>query len=479
VVGGPADWITGFETLRLRAKLVGEVRVAGTGTEWRLLGEHQTGYVPQTRNFVELPAVTGRPLSDRAIRATAATRTYDIDATLLAFTTHTPLGSGRLQTITSWGRDEYGSRRTQTFPSRLFGDERLLNQDILFAFGPAERLSAGDFGGVVGLSFEDRRQRFRAEGPPLLATVAVDATTISGYADLRVGLADRLTLIAGARAQRYEDDRAISTTALFPPPLRPVSASARGKREEEVLLPSLGLGYRISESQTVGLVARRGYTPGGVAINAFSARPYEYESETLWTLEGTWRGSFFASRLRFGVTGFYNWFDNPQLYGATVPGNRLSLQVFNALRGESYGVEFEAEARIGDDLSIDAALGLLNTRITAVAPGPLAIVGNSFGQDPDVTGSIGAVWRLGGRWSLDARTTYVGEAFNDFNNVGSERVGDFATVEAGVTLMLGSVELKARALNIFDSDGTTRIVTGAGADVLAPRTLILSAGWRL
>lgn len=44
------------------------------------------------------------------------------------------------------------------------------------------------------------------------------------------------------------------------------------------------------------------------------------------------------------------------------------------------------------------------------------MTGNGFGQDPEVTASLGAVWSPSLNWQVDGRITYVGRAFNDFFN---------------------------------------------------------------
>jgi iron complex outermembrane receptor protein len=191
----------------------------------------------------------------------------------------------------------------------------------------------------------------------------------------------------------------------------------------------------------------------------------------MWTAEATWRHETADGNLRFGLTAFYNRLDAPQVYGATVPGNRLSLQVFNQEEGESWGIEAEGEWQAGDALRIDAALGLLTTRITRAAAATPDVLGNRFGQDPRATLSLGAVWTPAPDWQVDGRITYVGKTFNDFNNLPQEEVGDYTIVDLGVSRFIGQAELRAYVTNLTDSAGKTRIITGAGADLVAPRTV--------
>jgi len=472
VIGGTAPFITEFETAKLRGQLAGEADVAD-GLRWNLTVEGQTGFVPQTRNLVEGPATTGRAFSDRAIRASAPTRTFDIDSNIVSFTTETDIGLVTFETITARVHDELSSRDEQTFPSRLASDETVWTQDLILSFGPEADLRAGQVGGLVGFSYEHRDQQFRATGVPLQAAIDVEAETTALYTDLRYGLSDRLTLSAGVRFQEFRDRRDIATTALFPPPFPPVTGASNSRNTEREVLPSLGIGYEIDDENSVGLSLRRGYTPGGAAVNAFTGAPYTFESENLWTLEATWRGNRMNERLRFGVTAFYNRFDDPQVFGPTVPGNRLSLQVFNQAEGESYGLEIDVDWQATADLSVNAALGLLKTEITRASPFTPGVTGNSFGQDPEVTASLGAVWSPSLDWQVDGRITYVGQAFNDFLNTPGTRIGDYVTVDVGVSRFFGQAELRADITNLFDETGKTRRI-GADADVIAPRTLAVS-----
>jgi outer membrane receptor for ferric coprogen and ferric-rhodotorulic acid len=116
----------------------------------------------------------------------------------------------------------------------------------------------------------------------------------------------------------------------------------------------------------------------------------------------------------------------------------------------------------------------LTTRITRAAAATPAAQGNRFGQDPRATLSLGAVWTPAPDWQIDGRITYVGKTFNDFNNLPEEEVGDYTIVDLGISRFFGAAELRAYVTNLTDSAGQTRIVTGAGADLVAPRTVGLT-----
>lgn len=470
VVGGNAPFITEYDQLRFRSKVNG---FFGNQTSWQLISEYEEGQVPQTRNFIEQPSLTGRAYDDRAIRSNSATRSFDTNAHLLALKTRTAWGKDSFETTASWNKNRFNSVPEQTFPSRLAGDESQLAFDAIYRINSNVDRQQGNWSGLVGIGIEDRDQRFDATGVPLQAAIDVNALNLSTYADFSYALTEKVTLFVGGRLQQYNDERQIATTVLFPPPAAPVRGSTARETDELLFLPSIGLGWDIDDQHSVGASLRRGFTPGGAAINAFSGRPYDYDKETLWTTEITWRYKP-SNALRFGTTFFYNDFDNPQVFGEFVPGNRLSLQVFNQKEGRSYGLELDSEWQASSILKLDASVGLLQTEITKASSATPAVQGNEFGQDPNITASFEMNWKFLPKWSADARITHVGKAFNDFNNVQSDQVGDYTIANAGVTYQFSKSELRVFSNNLFDETGFTRFVSGSGADVTEPQEIGVS-----
>ncbi|MEM9637138.1 MAG: TonB-dependent receptor, partial [Pseudomonadota bacterium] len=162
------------------------------------------------------------------------------------------------------------------------------------------------------------------------------------------------------------------------------------------------------------------------------------------------------------------------------PGMRSTLQVVNQKAGRSYGMEFDGKLQVSDRLLLSGALGLLETEITEAQDGRPDLKGNSFGQDPSLTLSLGADYQINDVWSIDARATYRGESFNDFNNIAAEKVGDYWITDVGVTARMGNLELRAYVKNLFDETGVTRfIAAGDFADVTDPRTvgITLTSRW--
>ncbi|MEL7252773.1 MAG: TonB-dependent receptor [Pseudomonadota bacterium] len=465
------DWIVDYDNIRVRGKLLGEFDTNLGGLTFNILAEHQSGQTPQTRNTVQTPALTGRPLEDRVLVNAASgplgipARTFDTYTNVLSFDVALDAGYGTFRSVTSYVEDGYQSIPEQVYPFPFDVSERIFTQEFLYEFGPEERVKAGQLSGILGFAYENRNQRTDIAG---LFRFSSDIETISTaiFADLRYGLTDKLTLFGGLRAQQFEDKRFQTST------VGPTTAVQNFDDTETVFLPAVGLAYYFDENRVLSGSVRTGYNPGGSSVNIFTGQPFTYQSEEVTTAEITYRQEHSEGLYDFGITAFYNEFDDPQLYAELVPGNRASLQVVNQGAGRSYGLEFDGSIQATDRLRLSGSLGVLETEVTTAGALTPTIKGNSFGQDPDLTLSLGADYAFNAVWSMDARATYRGESYNDFNNLPNEKVGDYWIVDLGLTAQTENTEIRGYVKNLFDETGVTRFV-GAGtfADVTDPMTI--------
>lgn len=471
----PGDWVTEYDNVRLRGKLLGNFDTDWGGLTVKFTAEHQEGQTPQTRNTVTAPGGFATPSDRVLISPETNARTYDTETDVLSFDAILSTDVGEFQFVASYVDDSFTSVPEQTFPSPVSADEKLVTYELLYRFGTDQRVRTGEVSGLVGLHFEDRDQSSASSVltpfGSLDVVTSAETQSRSIYTDLRYGLTDELTIFGGARVLNYDATRNQSTVAPLPLP----SAAQSISGDETEFLPALGLAYYFSDTNVLSGSLRTGFNPSGVGINAFAGLPYTYDSETVTTAEITFRGALTGGNLNYGITGFYNWHDNPQFFAELVPGNRGTLQVVNQPEGISYGLELDATWQATDRLRLDAALGLLETEITEAQASNPALEGNRFGQDPDTTFSVGAVYAVSNRIFVDGRATYRGESFSDFNNTPGDVVGDYWLVDFGVTATWNNVQLRAYINNVFDEIGVTRFVSGGTfADVTAPRTLGLT-----
>ncbi|MDQ0317503.1 TonB-dependent receptor [Amorphus orientalis] len=477
----PANgFINDYDQIRLRAKLGGRVEHGLGVTDVLVLGEYEHGTAPQARSQINdlsytNPATgqTGGPLRDRLVDATR-TRAFDNDGAVISLQTSTLTDIGTFETFTSGTFTGFESVPRQIEPTRFDFEEGTFSNDLIYTFGPAGDLIAGEFGGLVGLSYEYRHSVTDFDGA-ITGKLDVTSQQAATFADMRYGLTDRLNLLAGLRVNVFQDDRSQTSRVLLPiPGAPPVVGESTLDDTETVLLPSVGVAYDIDPRQTVGLTLRRGYNPGGASVNFFTGEPFFYDSETVWTTEAVYRGRFMEDRLGINVSAFYNRFQDLQLYGETIPGNRFTLQVINVPDAQSYGLELETDWRAREWLTLGGSLGLLQNEILDSVGTRQDLDGNRFGQDPIITASLQAIAEVAPGVSVDGRVRYVGPVENDFNNIALDEVGDYATIDVGATADWKNLSARAYVNNVTNTQGVTSRVGGGYVSVIDPRTFGVS-----
>ena len=468
------------EVTRLRAKAL-ILPPALENLTANLLFDGQIGTVPGNRFTVGDRPLSGEPVRNRAypFGRGGGQRVYDTHAWTTALDTDFEFRNGMVvRSITSFTQDRLDTNDRQSDSLFFDIDERQFNQDLLLKLGGEDTW----LGGVAGLSFNRRWQDVEVENVALpladqtFTASDEDSWSQAAFADLRVGIAEDLDLLLGARLNRYHAERKQESFTGSPGGPLPPPGTLSNDLTEVRFLPKIGLSWGFAPSQAVAVTARQGYNPGGASVVLSTGAPYEFDSESVWTFEGTYRGAFFDDRLSLGVTTFFNRFEDPQLYLQQGGGGLASLRIVNAERGQSYGAEIEALFHATDSLSFNAGLGLLETEITRAAASNPEFEGNDFGADPDATVSVGANWEPVKNLNLNAQASYVAEYFSDVTNESSERAGDYFLLDVGSSYTIGAVTGRLFVKNLTDEIAVTRKLSdcaGTSAichDLLSPRT---------
>lgn len=215
--------------------------------------------------------------------------------------------------------------------------------------------------------------------PPFVFDTRAERFTLSAFADFTAHVTDDLDLLFGARVQRESRDFLTVGTGFGGPLFREEDLTI-----ETVFLPKVGLAYEFLPDQTVSLVARRGFNSGGSGVDLFSGEPFVFESETVWTIEAGYRGTFDNNRYSVAATGSFNIHDDYQF--ASADPNVGAIENFD---GTSFGLELEGQAQVTDTLAVRGGLGLVRTELDA--PGT-PVDGNRFGSDPEATLSGAVIW---------------------------------------------------------------------------------------
>ncbi len=220
-------------------------------------------------------------------------------------------------------------------------------------------------------------------------------------AGAEAGMAGRWLLTVGLRHQS-DHIRRSGTTPFTRAPMN-------YDRRFHAVLPKVSLAYDLSRHATVGVLASRGYNPGGAGVSFAQSRVYEFGDETLWNYELFGRASLMGGRMLLTGNVFFTELRNSQrLLPDYLNGRIYGAVVTNADRARARGLEAAADWQASRAWRLKAALGLLNTRISRFeSAGGQLLQGKAFSRAPRHTLMLGAEWTPAPavRLALDARHT--------------------------------------------------------------------------
>jgi iron complex outermembrane recepter protein len=237
---------------------------------------------------------------------------------------------------------------------------------------------------------------------------------------------------------------------------------------DTVVLPQVGLLYTISPDQRISLSLRKGYQDGGRGPNLTLGTTYQFDPETVWAAEASYRYQSNGGRYSLTVAGFYNWYRNQQFF-VDLDTTPVSAEVRKQPRSHSFGLEVEGRVKIDDRFTVTAGIGLLDTKITQ-ATGLDVRAGNQFGFAPPVTVNFGAEWQPFDRLTIDGRIAVSGGYFGDVVNDTGFTGGNYAIADFGVAYDFGSVTARAYVQNAFDELAFLSRTGDQNARLSRPRT---------
>lgn len=422
VSGGEADWalrgtvsiplggVAGLKVSGYRSQYGGVIDDAGSGL--RNIDDNEV-YGGRATLRVE-------PVQDLSIRLSAATQTIsrnassqvdvDIAAGELAFgnrsqfrfmpetsrsrfhllsgTVEYEMSFASLISITSWQKNKASSVQDGTpalaplfeeigIPIPLFD---VLSEAQFTKFTQEIRLSSPSnqkFEWIIGGFYTDENidnmqaiRGFNADRTPFpleIGTFVGPASykEISGFGDITYYLSDKLDITAGARIGKNTIEYAQSDSGLLAAEPLPLMSTS------ETVDTYLGsIRYRPTSDLTVYLRAASGYRPGGpnaVALDPITGNPIAsptYDSDSLWNYEIGAKHSFWGNRAYVELSLFQIDWENIQLLTTE---NTFTV-IANGGSARSRGVEFSAQLKPVDNLSIAGSLAYTDAELREDAP---------------------------------------------------------------------------------------------------------------
>ena len=297
-----------------------------------------------------------------------------------------------------------------------------------------------------------------------LSSGASQVENYAFYVDGEYDLSDRLSLLFGGRYDREEFANQSQSSSIFDPefPQFGLETSIGVVRDIDTtfdaFLPKAGLRFDLTDTQTVGLVAQRGYRSGGAGINAANT-PFEYDSEFLWNYELSYRSTWLDGRTSLNANIFYVDWTGQQV----VTGNGINTVTVNAGESRLWGIEAEVFAQATDDLTLFTTFGYNNTEFTDFDSVDPRFNGKEFRLAPDFQASFGAVYTNDFGLFASVDGTYVSDAFSDPENSPSDidptdnALDSYFVVNAKVGYEADNWALYGFVRNAFDEEYALRI----------------------
>ena len=218
--------------------------------------------------------------------------------------------------------------------------------------------------------------------PGILSTVGdVETTSFSAFFNSNYQFNDDFTLDLGFRYSREEKNVDWTISSIDPItgiPVIPIFELANGqvvdKRSDNDFSPLVSLNYRLGEQINTYIKYATGYKSGGYNVDFLTQAQLdagiEFDKETVASYEIGIKGHLFDQRVTFSSAAFYSTYDDYQINQLiNLAAGTTALSIRNAAKVETRGMEFDLQYRLTSDLSINAALGLLDAEFAKFPAG--------------------------------------------------------------------------------------------------------------
>ena len=312
----------------------------------------------------------------------------------------------------------------------------------------AGRLFNGTTDWTIGIYHLEQDESFEQNsdygifGPGPMFNGDYDTNNSALYGQLDIHLNDKLTLITGARIERF---RAEYNDTL-----------GEKIRTDEILRGGkIGLNYQANEDHFIYTSLARGYKSGGVNNSGgLSENQREFDTEKNNTFELGLKSRWLQNHLTTELTAFYTQRRDAQIKNSIQSGPSFIDFIGNASNAKHKGIEASADWLVTDKVRLLASLGLLDATFDNHRVAGVEYNGRQVAHAPDYTFSLGSEYYLNHRWTLSANIEGKDQFyFSDSHNAES---GSYAIVNASANYKHGNWNVNVWARNLFDKDYYTR-----------------------
>lgn len=306
-----------------------------------------------------------------------------------------------------------------------------------------------------------------------LAAAAIPSTYMeyAGFANASYDFTDRLSLAAGLRFSRNDQDfsQIVSNGILLPLGTTP------GSSGENVLDFMVSPQFKLDKDKLLYVRIASGYQPGGPNV-ALPGVPPQVGATTAVSYEGGLKSEFLDSRLLFNIAGYH--IDLSDIQVGTIVNNATAL--VNGGKATSNGLELTAEYQPITGLRFGVNGAYTNATLSNDAPSLSGLSGDRLPFIPEFSGSLTAdyffpLWGAhgetaavvsgkdakaivpaatrGGGWTghLGAGVRYVGESFSAVESSPTAyRQDSFAALDLNADISNNNWTIRVFAKNVTD-----------------------------
>lgn len=311
-----------------------------------------------------------------------------------------------------------------------------------------------------------------AAGSKVPTSGSVKTNSYAAFASADYDLTNRLILNLGLRYTDETKDLTYNIDGSQSGALGFATLSHyRSHRRDHEISPMLGMSYALDNDLNLYGKYSSGFKSGGWNVDFLTgpqiSNDLSFDKETADSFEVGLKGSAFDHRMQYDLSVFLVEYRNFQVFQFVgLDSGQTIIQLRNAARAETKGVEASVRALLTGHLTVGANLGLLDAKFKSF-PG-----GGAGGQDaagqrmpdaPKLTAAATCNYAmlsesLDGRFDLYGESTYRSKSFSGINNDQSiSALSSRNIVNARLSFVPNHHhwQLSAWARNLFDKTYTT------------------------
>lgn len=316
-------------------------------------------------------------------------------------------------------------------------DVRALSDD-------AGRIFGGTTDWTLGLYHIDQDEHFdQSSNGARVVEGDYDTLNTALYTQFDVHLSESLTLIAGARLEKFDAEYRDSD-------------NLRINTDEVLKGGKIGLNYQANEDHFLYTSFSRGYKSGGVNNDdGLTLGQRKFDSEYNYTLEAGIKSFWLEGDLMTSLAVFYTDRQDAQIKSSTLVGaNDFVTYIDNAASAIHQGIEASADWLITDEVRILATLGYLDAKFEDYAGNGGDMEGRQVAHAPEYTYSLGTEYYLNNEWTL--RANIEGKDDFYFSDSHNAKADAYSILNASADYTQGNWSLVLWARNLLDEEYATR-----------------------